>query len=71
MAAGSVRELALQARDREEILCRLDELRLWWAEAAAAGTPPYDQLLLRVHDLRGLLAAYFNEQELAWRGHAG
>lgn len=67
MVVSSVREFAHWTRDKEEIFACLEDLRLWWAEAASEGTPPYDQLLMRVHDLRQLMAAYFGEREQAWR----
>jgi hypothetical protein len=57
------------AGEQQDLLDRLEGLRLWWAEIGNDETLPIDQLTSRLHDLRVSLASHFEREEST--EHAG
>lgn len=57
------------AGEQQDLLDRLDGLRLWWAEVGCDESLPIDQLMSRLHDFRVSLASHFEREEST--EHAG
>jgi hypothetical protein len=59
------------AGEQQDLLDRLEGLRLWWSEIGNDETLPIDQLTSRLHDLRVSLASHFEREESTEHASAG
>lgn len=53
--------------EQRQVLETLEGLQVWWAEARVESSPPVDELVPRIHDLRTKLANHFQRETEAER----